>query len=128
VNAAPPAPPLTVVAVIQDLMLLSRIDAAATAAGATLRRVDAPTEVGEADLVLVDWSERGSDWAEALTVLRDAGTRVVLFGRHTDLEAHRAAKSAGLGPMWARSKLVAELSRLCGRHREGAAEPHIGAR
>jgi len=103
---------MRVVAVMHDLMLLSRIDAAAAAAGATLRRVDAPTEAGDADLVLVDWSERGSDWAPALTGLRDAGTRVVLFGRHTDLEAHRAAKGAGLGPMWARSKLVAELPRI----------------
>ena len=38
--------------------------------------------------------------------------RVILFGRHTDLEAHADARAAGLGPMWARSKLVAELPQL----------------
>jgi hypothetical protein len=106
--------PLTVVAVMDDLMLLSRIDAAAAAAGATLRRVDAPADVGEADLVLVDWSARTDAWAPALAEWRAAhpDARIVLFGRHTDLESHAAAKAAGLGPMWARSKLVADLARL----------------
>jgi hypothetical protein len=42
-------------------------------------------------------------------------SRVILFGRHTDLEAHAAAREAGLGPMWARSKLVTELSDLIAR-------------
>ena len=43
-----------------------------------------------------------------------APARVVLFGPHTDLAAHGAAREAGLGPMWARSKLVAELPDLLG--------------
>ena len=108
--------PMTVVAVMDDLMLLSRIDAAATAAGATLRRVDAPAEVGEADLVLVDWSARTDAWTPALVDWRAGhpSARVILFGRHTDIESHGAAKAAGLGPMWARSKLVAALAGLFG--------------
>jgi len=105
---------MRVAAVIGDLMLYSRIDAAAAAAGALLVRVDAPADLpGDEpfDLVLVDWSARGSDWADALTRWRDrSDARVILFGRHTDLEAHASARAAGLGPMWARSKLVAELS------------------
>ena len=40
------------------------------------------------------------------------GPRLILFGPHTDLEAHADARAAGLGPMWARSKLVAELQAL----------------
>jgi hypothetical protein len=102
---------MTIVAVMDDLMLLSRIDAAATSAGAALLRVDTPTKVGEADLVLVDWSARADAWAPALASWRATHPqgRVILFGRHTDLESHAAAKAAGLGPMWARSKLVAEL-------------------
>lgn len=101
---------MRVAAVVSDLMLFSRIDAAATDAGASLVRVDSPSDLPDAlDLVLVDWSARAPDWAEALRAL---DMRVVLFGQHTDLEAHAAARAAGLGPMWARSKLLAELSNV----------------
>jgi hypothetical protein len=97
-------------AVITDLMLFSRIDAAATAAGASLVRVDSPADLPpDLDLILVDWSARDADWTDALT---SASGRVIVFGRHTDLEAHAAARAAGLGPMWARSKLVSSLSEL----------------
>jgi hypothetical protein len=100
-------------AVIGDLMLYSRIEAAASAAGADIVRVDSPADVApDVDLVLVDWSDRRPDWADALA--RTSGGRVILFGRHTDLEAHAAARAAGLGPMWARSKLVAELPTVFG--------------
>jgi DNA-binding response OmpR family regulator len=95
-------------------MLYSRIDAAAAASGASLLRVDDPADLPSDepfDLVLVDWSARRSDWADGLARWRDrTDSRVILFGRHTDLEAHASARAAGLGPMWARSKLVAELS------------------
>ena len=95
-------------AVIDDLMLYSRIDAAATSAGADLVRVSSPVDLpADVDLVLVDWSARQPAWADAL---RASSARVILFGRHTDLEAHADARAAGLGPMWARSKLVAWLS------------------
>ena len=100
---------MRVAAVMSDLMLLSRIDAAATDAGASLVRVDSPSDLpADLDLVLVDWSARRPDWADALRD-RTANARVILFGRHTDLEAHAAARAAGLGPMWARSRLVREL-------------------
>ena len=94
-------------AVVDDLMLFSRIDAAATAADATLVRVSSPAELPpDLDLVLVDWSARRPSWADALSA---SSARVILFGQHTDLEAHADARAAGLGPMWARSKLVSEL-------------------
>ena len=103
---------MRVSAVISDLMLYSRIDSVASAAGASLVRVDAPAELPDGlDLVLVDWSARRADWADALATARG---RVILFGRHTDLEAHAEARFAGLGPMWARSKLIAELPSLLG--------------
>ena len=69
----------------------------------------------DAELVLVDWSERRPDWAEALQPT--AGRRVIVFGPHTDLEAHADARAAGLGPMWARSKLLGTLPEVLG---EGA--------
>jgi hypothetical protein len=104
---------MRVAAVVADLMLFSRIEAAATAAGASLLRVDSPLDLPEDaafDLILVDWSARDPDWADALRDRTALG--VILFGPHTDLEAHAAARRAGLGPMWARSKLVSDLPLL----------------
>lgn len=106
-------------AIISDLMLFSRIEAAAAVTGATLLRADAPFDLPtdqRADLVLVDWSARAPGWADALHAWRAAApsVRVILFGPHTDLQAHADARDAGLGPMWARSKLVAELPTLLG--------------
>ena len=101
---------MKVAAVVSDLLLFSRIDAAATSADASLVRVDAPSQLhGDFDLVLVDWSARHPEWTDAL---RGRPGRVILFGPHTDLKAHAAARDAGIGPMWARSKLVAELPAL----------------
>jgi hypothetical protein len=110
---------MRVAAVMSDLMLFSRIESAATTAGAVLSRLDTPTQLPSADavdLVLVDWSARRPDWADALAAWRErSGARLILFGQHTDLEAHAAARAAGLGPMWARSKLLAALPQLTGR-------------
>lgn len=103
---------MRVAAVMSDLMLFSRIDAAAEDADASLVRVDTPAQLpSDLDLILVDWSARAPDWADAL-LARATKARVILFGRHTDLEAHAAARAAGLGPMWARSKLVSDLPGL----------------
>jgi hypothetical protein len=98
-------------AVITDLILFSRIESAVAAAGASLVRVDAPSALPrDLDLVLVDWSARRSDWVHALN--GQTPRKVILFGQHTDLEAHADARAAGLGPMWARSKLLTELTGL----------------
>ena len=96
---------------IGDLIFYSRIAAAADAAGIQLIRADAPAQLpAELDLILVDWSARRPDWADALRSRR--AVRIVLFGPHTDLAAHADARAAGLGPMWARSKLIADLPAL----------------
>ena len=102
---------MKVAAVVSDLMLFSRIESAARVAGADLARVDSPSDVpADAKLVLVDWSAREPGWTDALLAL--SGPRIILFGPHTDLDAHAAARDAGLGPMWARSKLMSGLATL----------------
>jgi hypothetical protein len=104
---------MRVAAVISDLMLYSRIESAASAAGASLVRVDTPAALPQGmDLVLVDWSARRPDWADQLARPAKRHARVLLFGQHTDLEAHAAARAAGLGPMWARSRIVRALPDL----------------
>lgn len=99
-----------------DLMMASRVHAAADAAGLRLLRAGSPDELpspSDVQLLIVDWSDRTDGWAEAISAWRgSAATRIVLYGRHTDLAAHAAARAAGLGPMWARSRLVRELPRL----------------
>ncbi len=106
---------MKVAAVISDLFLFSRIESAARLADVQLARVDAPHQIpADADLVLVDWSARQPDWADAL---RSSDARVIVFGPHTDLQAHADARAADLGPMWARSKLVRELPSLLGPDR-----------
>jgi hypothetical protein len=114
---------MKVAAVISDLLLYSRIESAAAAAGASLLRLDSPANLpNDLDLVLVDWSARRPGWADALARAGGSETRVILFGQHTDLEAHAAARAAGLGPMWARSKLIGELPSMVGR-----GDPHLTA-
>jgi hypothetical protein len=99
----------------RDLMTVSRLESLVSSAGGRLTRVDGPHGLPPADstdLLLVDWSERDANWGTLITDWREAATsapRIVLFGPHTDLEAHAAAQASGLGPMKARSALLAGL-------------------
>ncbi len=103
-------------ALVGDLITASRILEAASQARADVHRIDGPDELPDAasvDLLLVDWGDRRDDWGPRLRAWRGhAATRVVLFGPHTDLDAHAAARAAGLGPMWARSRLMRDLNSL----------------
>lgn len=113
---------MRVAVLARDLMIATRIADAGARAGADVHRFDQPVDLPTAahvDLLLVDWSERSPDWGERLiawyeSAQEDRRPRLVLFGPHTDLAAHAAARAAGLGPMWARSKLFAELPSLFG--------------
>jgi len=108
---------VTVAIVARDLMVATRIADAGARAGVKVLRFDDPSDLpppGDVRLVLVAWDERRPDWGERLLAWcaaapQSASPRVVIFGPHTDLEAHAAARAAGLGPMWARSKLLAEI-------------------
>jgi hypothetical protein len=111
---------VTVAVVARDLMVATRIADAGARAGVDVRRYDAPDQLPpptDLTLVLVAWDERRPDWGERLAAWRadapqSAVPRVVLFGPHTDLAAHAEARAAGLGPMWARSKLSTGLDSL----------------
>jgi hypothetical protein len=111
---------VTVVLVGRDLLLGSRIADASARAGRELLRIDDPVDLPEASsvqLVLVDWAERRPAWGEQLSAWHASTPesqrpRLLLFGPHTDLPAHADARAAGLGPMLARSKLVADLPSL----------------
>jgi hypothetical protein len=109
-----------VVAVVRDLITASRLEEMAIRAGWTFTRVDGPEQLrasSDVDLVLVDWGARTPSWGPAIHAWRGAGSAgvtptVLLFGPHTDLEAHASARAADLGPMRARSALFAALPGL----------------
>ena len=111
---------MTVVLVGRDLLFGRRIADAAARAEREFLRIDDPAglpSTSSVQLVLVDWAERRPGWGERLAAWRASLSepdqpRLVLFGPHTDLAAHADARSAGLGPMWARSKLVTDLPSL----------------
>ena len=109
-----------IVVLSSDLLLSTRILDAADAVGSPAERHESPRTLPPAKrirLLLVDWAEREPDWGTRLnawtdTVAGPAQPRIILYGPHAALAAHADARAAGLGPMWARSKLVAELPRL----------------
>jgi len=111
---------LTAVLVSRELLFATRLRDIAAQAGAELVRVDSPSQLPAPSgirLVLVDWADRDVEWPAQLaswldTASRPDRPRIVLFGPHTDLASHAAAKAAGLGPMWARSKLLTDLPQL----------------
>jgi hypothetical protein len=109
---------VTVAVLARDLMIATRIADAGARAEVEVRRYDDPSQLPPADevsLLLVDWSERRADWGARLTAWTAgaaARPRLILFGPHTDLAAHAEARAAGLGPMYARSRLLAELPTL----------------
>ena len=108
---------MTVAVVSRDLMIATRIADAGARAGVKIQRFDNPSQLhhaAEVSLVLVAWDERRPDWGERLVVWcagapESSSPRVVLFGPHSDLAAHADARAAGLGPMLARSKFIADL-------------------
>jgi len=108
-----------IAAVVEDLLTYSRIDSMAAGAGATLVRVDEPSELpspSDVELVVVDWGSRRPGWADQLATWRSRPgvARLILFGPHVDLDAHADARASGLGPMWARSRLMRDLPALIG--------------
>jgi hypothetical protein len=115
------------VLVSAELLFGSRIQDIAHRAGVTLIRVDSPdqlTTIEDVSLVLVDWDTREASWIPALRAwLASLGTerrpRVILYGSHADLGGHAAAKTSGLGPVVARSKLLASGRSIFDAAREG---------
>jgi hypothetical protein len=124
---------VTVVLLGRDLLFGSRIAATAERAGASFVRVEAPIELPSAeivDLLLVDWGDRAPGWGAALAAWNAVPTpgvrpRIVAFGPHTDLAAHADANDAGVGPMVARSRLLALLGEMLKGSRTAAGDPQL---
>ena len=119
--------------VVVDLLFQSRIRAAADALGLDARVADsaAASHVAIAAspaLVVIDLDAAGIDVPATIRAAREAGAKVLAFGRHTEALALRAAREAGADPVVARSQLAEELPELLaglagidpnGQHRDG---------
>ena len=110
-----------VIAVVDDLMFLSRIREAARGTGAEVRSVRGPEDLVAAArdggrLVLVDADSSRLPWAEALGALRAdpsvSAVPVIAFLSHVHAERADAARAAGASRVLARGAFVQELPRL----------------
>lgn len=102
-----------VIAVVTDLFFQSRISAAATRAGRTVRYVRSLDELQHLEgyrLALVDL-DADLDALAAISRLA-AISPPVAFGPHVETERRKAARAAGAGRVLAKSKFVTELPRL----------------
>jgi len=110
-----------VVALVEDLLFLSRIREAARGTRAEIRTASGPAAVLEAAragarLVLVDADSARLPWEQTVRALRAEVTRapppVVAFLSHASAERAEAARAAGCTRVLARSAFVRELPGL----------------
>jgi len=109
-----------VIALVDDLMFLSRIREAARGTGAQVRSVRGPKDLVEAArdggrLVLVDADSSRLPWEKAVRALRGAegdSVPVVAFLSHVHKSRAEAARAAGCTRVLARGAFVQELPRL----------------
>ena len=107
-------------ALVRDLITASKIESSVVGGGGSLARIESPSQLpppSEVGVLVVDWGDRQPEWGSAIAAWRDSSPadrspRVILFGPHTDLAAHAAARDAGLGPMKARSAFFSTLPDL----------------
>jgi hypothetical protein len=107
-----PQPP-TLLILCRDLLLGSRITAAAQSAGVSFRVVrDAAKLAGQAGRrLIVDLNQDGA--VDAAAAWRSAtGNEVIGFVSHVDGETISRARDAGLVHVLARSQFVAQLPQL----------------
>ena len=110
-----------VLALVDDLLFLSRIRESARGTGAEVRVVRGPADLvaaarDGARLVLVDADSSRLPWAEAVAALRSdhslASVPVVAFLSHVHAERAEAARATGCTRVLARGAFVQELPRL----------------
>jgi DNA-binding NtrC family response regulator len=111
----------SVIALVDDLMFLSRVREAARSAALEVRTVRTTADLleaarGGAALLVVDFDSRRLPWAEALASLRAdpalATLPVIGFLSHVNADAARKARDVGGCQILARSAFVRDLPQL----------------
>jgi DNA-binding NarL/FixJ family response regulator len=109
-----------IVALVDDLMVRSRIEAATPADTEVTFPTDSSTFAATLepppDLIVVGMAATRRPWPELLRTARDhpasCGVPVVAFGPHKDLELRRQALEAGADRVLANSAFLLALPRL----------------
>ena len=106
----------TVLAVVSDLLIEVRIEAAAQLQGVAVKAVsaeDAADHIGDSrhELVIADLAVV-RDLDGLATAAREAGVTVVAFYPHVDAELRKAAKRAGIEHVYPRSRFLRELPKI----------------
>jgi DNA-binding NtrC family response regulator len=110
-----------------DLFFVAKISATLKHAGyvtRTVRTLDAFSQglAEKPNIALVNTAARGVDWRAGIAAAREAGTPVIAFGSHVDLETQAEARAAGATRVIANSKLATDLPGIVERAvRAGAA-------
>ncbi|HEX8915555.1 MAG TPA: hypothetical protein VF796_24590 [Humisphaera sp.] len=109
-----PDDPAPTLALVKDLILGSRVSAAAAALNVPLRTVRDPARLTGApgDRLLVDLNLDGAIGAAAAWKAEAAGRTVVGFVSHVDTETINKARDAGVDRVLARSAFVERLPQL----------------
>jgi hypothetical protein len=99
-----------IAALVQDLMLASRVRTSLEASGHEVEQdTELPDELDGIDLIVADLD------AVPPEHLRELGIPVIGFYQHTDLDTKTRAEEAGLTMIVPRSRMVRELPELVDR-------------
>ena len=121
-----------ILALVDDLFVTARIDAAARGAQRQVRYVrsaadfQAALREGNPEAVLVGMAATRLPWADLIRQAKadgaTAGTYVLAFGPHKDLALRQRALEAGADRVIANSALMQELPRLLSEPRSETAD------
>ena len=101
---------------VPDLMFATRIEDAAKHLNYAVRSLGSNEDAGEAVIrsspALLVVSLDAANWQSAVQAAKRAGSHVLAFGSHRDVQAMQAAHAAGCDEVVARSRMAAELPNL----------------
>jgi hypothetical protein len=106
-----------IVAVVSDLLLEVRIDAAAQLQGVAVKTVSPDEASGvilrtRPSLVVADLAVAGLDLVGLATSARQANASVVGFHPHVDVNLRRSAQNAGIEFVYPRSRFLRDLPKI----------------
>ncbi|MFN0070827.1 MAG: hypothetical protein ACKVVP_04985 [Chloroflexota bacterium] len=115
-----------VIALVDDLMTVSRLESAATASGTTVifptdeqeLKLSIEQVQGQNALLLVGLATSRLPWetlvpfCQSVAAAEGVELRVIAFGPHMDLKLRHQAQEAGIQEVWANSRLMTDLPGL----------------
>ncbi len=115
-----------VIALVDDLMTVSRLESAASAAGSAINFPANEPELrnaieaaeGKSAILLVGLAATSLPWetlvpfCHSVAGAEGVDLRVIAFGPHMDLKLRELAKDAGIEEIWANSRLMTDLPKL----------------